>query len=1076
MINRILYSFLLFLSILSPMYGQVTSLGTEPSHKVEGFVLNKFSKSPVEGVNVRSKNLLFEVQTDSRGFFSILITSSIDTLLFKHIGFEYYKLPIAKSSVLPKQILLTPNSNVIDEVLINTGYQKLKPNETTGAIQVLDEKSLNQQIGTNILERLNNITTAVRFDNEPIQNSDLQKTNISVRGLSTINGMLDPLIILDGFIYEGNIANIDPNNVESISVLKDAAATSIWGARAGNGVIVITTKKAKPGINSEISFSSTFTLKQKPSLEKIYQPNTSDYIAIEQMLFKSGYYTRQLQRTPYLAITPATEIFYQRSLNKITSEDSLRMIQELIDSDLRKAYAKEFLNQPITQQYGIGIRGNSSLNSYNLGFGYTNDKNSYSTSSKKMHVTVGNSYKPFENLQLDLSFIFTDQTSNSGKPNHESFTYGGKRVPYGNFRDMDGNALPLYNSYRKEFIDSYLTDYLLDWKYYPTEDYKHSTIKTRLNEFYPNLRIAFKVFPFLNLSVAGQYQYQKTDNIRLNTQDSYAARLMINQFSQVNQQTGVVTYKVPLGGIKASAKSEVSSYTLRTQADVDKQWGNYRLLGIVGAEIRQNQSNGETFTTYGYTDDPLKSVPVDFVSYFPILPTNGSSVISGAPFFSKTINRFSSLYGNFSFLYKAKYGLSASLRRDGGNIFGANTNDKWTPFWSSGVFWDITSEDLTPSIFQQLKLRATYGYSGNVDLRKTALPIANPTTGLYTNYPALVIGSLNDPSLRWEKISTLNFGLDWSLWNNRISGNLDYYIKSGKDLYGFDIYDYTVWGIDGTIVKNTASMLSNGIDLNLNTINTMGVLQWGTTLLFSYNRNKTTKYYSRYGSSISTLLTDGNTITPLVGSPLYSLAAYRWAGLDDRGNPIGYYQGEESTNYNDIIFEASSIEASNIVYLGSSKPQYFGALINKFDYKQLSLSVNVSYKAGYYVRKPVTRSGNLYARGIAYPDFENRWRKSGDELITNVPSLSYPINEYRDTFNAMSEINVLNGSHIRLEYINLSYRPSIKSLSNRGFLEVFVNANNLGLLWVANNEGFDPEYKYNLKPQRGYGFGFRANF
>ncbi|MCI0922404.1 SusC/RagA family TonB-linked outer membrane protein [Sphingobacterium rhinopitheci] len=1075
MVKSILCALLLSLFTISLIYGQIGSQ-TELSYKIDGYVLDRINKSPISGVNIQSKRLASSVQTDHRGFFTILVSSPIDTLILKHIGFENYLLPITSSSKKPLEALLTTSSKVLDEVLINTGYQQLKPNETTGAIQVLDEKALNQQIGTNILERLNNISTAVRFDNEPIQNTDLQKTNISVRGMSTINGMLDPLIVLDGFIYEGNINNIDPNNIESISILKDAAATSIWGARAGNGVIVISTKKAKAGVNNEISFNSTFTLKQKPALFDLYQPNTSDFIAVEQMLFKSGYYTRQLQRTPYLAITPATEILYQRSLNTISSEDSLRLMQELIASDLKESYTKEFLIQPIIQQYGVGIRGNSALNSYNLGFGYTNDKNAYANYSNKMHITAGNSYKPFKNLQLDLSFIFTDQTVNSGRLPYESFTYGGKRVPYGSFRDLDGNGLPFYNSYRKEFIDSYLSDYLLDWKYYPTEDYKHSTINTRLNEFYPNLRIGFKVLPFLNLQVAGQYQYQKIDNNRLHTQESYAARLMINQFSQVNQQTGVVTYKVPLGGIRSSEKNEVSSYTLRAQADVDKQWGNYRLLGIVGAEIRESQSNGETFTAYGYTDNPLKSIPVDFVSYFPILPTNSSSTISGVPFFSKTINRFSSLYSNFSLLYKEKYGLSASVRRDGANIFGADTNDKWTPFWSSGLFWDITNESFKPSVFQQLKIRATYGVSGNVDLRKTALPIANPTTGLYTNYPALVIGSLNDPSLRWEKISTLNFGVDWSLLNNRLTGNLDYYIKNGNDLYGLDIYDYTLWGVDGTIVKNTASMLSKGVELNLNSINTTGIVQWGTSLLFSHNRNKTTKYYSRYGSNISTLLTDGNTITPIVGSPLYSLAAYRWAGLDDKGNPIGYYQGEESTNYNDIRLEASSANASNIVYLGSAKPQYFGALINRFDYKQFSLSVNISYKAGYKVRKPVTRSSNLYTRGIAYPDFEKRWQNPGDEYLTNVPSLLYPINEYRDTFYAMSEINVLNGSHVRLEYINLSYRPKLKSFSNRGFLELFANANNLGLLWTANDEGFDPEYKYNLKPQRGFGFGFRANF
>src|SRR5690606_19656365 len=258
-----------------------------------------------------------------------------------------------------------------------------RPNEVTGAVQVLSRKDLEQQVGVDVLQRIDNMAVGVRFDSKPKEPG--QKLNVSVRGLSTINGPLDPLIVLDGFIYEGDIANIDPNSIDNITVLKDAAATSIWGARAGNGVIVMTTKRGGGG-KLAVSFNKTTILKEKPNLYEIYQMPSADFIDVEAMLFQNGYYDRQTSRTPYQSLTPATEVFMRKSQGLISAADSALEINRLKSLDGRKAYTDLFAVNPLVDQYALTLAGGSEFNSYSLNGGYTFSRSDRSGHMKKINL------------------------------------------------------------------------------------------------------------------------------------------------------------------------------------------------------------------------------------------------------------------------------------------------------------------------------------------------------------------------------------------------------------------------------------------------------------------------------------------------------------------------------------------------------------------------------------------------------------------------------------------------------------------------------------------------------------------
>lgn len=1067
-----IYILLVVLSLLHVAFAQQPIV-------VSGRIVDQSSGHPIPAATIKSLAGGHLVSSNSDGRFTIRLTKLPDTLIVQHMGYQLQRLPIRQMTGR-MDVYLVEAAELLEEAVVNTGYQTLRPNEVTGAVQVLGSEDLQQQVGTDILQRLNNIAVGVRFDNEPIVNPGRQKLAVSVRGLSTINGPLDPLVVLDGFIYEGDIANIDPNSIDNITVLKDAAATSIWGARAGNGVIVLTTKRGRSHQReTRISINKTTIVKAKPDLYDMYEMPSADYIDIEEMLFANGYYERQISRTPFSSLTPATEVFQRRNAGLISPADSAREIQRLKLLDGRKAYADIFLENPLIDQYTISIDGGSTTNAYGFNVGYTTNKNETGGGARKLNLHLANNFRPVDKLALDISTYYTNSRARSGKPGYEELSYGGKNIPYLEFFDENDQAIPIGITYRPSFMEEHFAGHYLDWNYYPTQDWRLSRSSTGTEEIYSNASIQYNLFPFLVASLSGQYQLQRSETERLDEPDSYRARVMVNQFSSIDAITGNVVYNVPKGGIRQINAAQASSYTVRAQANVSHGWKVYRLTGIAGAEIRQNKREGNGFTAYGYDDDPLTSIRVDHVNSFQTVPNQGSSTISGAPSFSKNLNRFVSLYTNWALLFMDRYSVSASMRRDGANVFGAATNDKWKPFWHVGAFWDIAKEPFFRSVyFPSLKMRVTYGYSGNVDLIKTPLPVGSSAIGRYTNYPAIVISTLNDPTLRWEEVGTLNLGLDFATKEGVLSGTVDYYVKNGRDLYGLSTYDYTVWGLQGAITKNTASMRSSGLDISLITGNLRRTVRWDTRYLVSYNRNKTVDYYSQFNTELVSLLGSGNSITPIIGKPLNAISAYKWGGLDEHGNPQGYLGGELSTNYVAIRNEArdSGAEETNLVFVGSTKPQWFGSIINTFSYKQFSLSLNVSFKGGYFFRRKATAYSTLFSNGTAYADVENRWKQPGDERLTNMPSMTYPAVQNRDTFYGMAEIHILSGNHARLEYLNFSWHPEFMVNGRTVRADIFSNVSNVGIIWTANKDRLDPEFADRLSPLRTVAFGVRIQF
>ncbi|ANI89386.1 hypothetical protein A9P82_08825 [Arachidicoccus ginsenosidimutans] len=1054
-------------------------LSAQTMRSVTGSVFSDETKEAVANATVHAIKSKATAFSDSTGAFAIRVMQN-DTLVISRIGYENQTVIVAPGTE-HMRITLKPISNNLSDVTINTGYQSLKPNEVNGSYVVIDNKTLNQQTGMNILDRLNGVTSSL------LVNTGKEYSGISIRGLSTINGPLSPLIVVDNFIYDGNIANINPNDVESVTVLKDAAAASIWGARAGNGVIVITTKKGKFNQKLQVDFNTDVMVTDKPNLYYNPQISSSDYINFEQILFNNGYYNSQFTSKTHPAVSPAMQIFQDRKNGLISAEDSASQIDALKQIDNRDQYTKYFYRKGVTQQYALNLHGGSQNIGWLVSGTYDRDINNLRAGYNRINLRFENTYRPIKNMTVNAGVYYTNSTNQSGLSAYNMVAAIGSNrlVPYMNLVGAGGAAVPVIHDYNQRYLDTAGAGRLLNWDYYPLDDYKHSYSKTNVEEIIAHISLDYHIIKGLDASLMYQYDKQNTALTTLRDTSSYYARNLINGYSQLNRTTGVVTYIIPVGGILGKTYTSLNAYNFRGQLNFDRIFNRvHHVNAIAGFEVRDEWVTSNSTTYYGYNADPLSYTSnIDYSTAYPNFITGSKTQIPNGNSLSSTDNRFVSFFSNASYTYKERYIVSGSVRRDGSNIFGANTNDKWKPLWSVGLGWQLSKENFYHvSWLPFLKLSATYGVSGNVDLSRTALPVGTyQQNRIYNNFRAMEILQINNPDLSWEHAYQTNFKLDFATAKNTVSGSVEYYRKKGTNLYAPTPYDYTTFGLTSTITANVANMKGKGVDIVLHSININRVFKWTTDFLYNYNQSVTTRYFTTTASSVSSFLGAGsNVITPVIGKPLYAIAAYKWGGLDGQGNPRGYLNDTLSTNYMAIEQTAvdTGIKNNSIIYIGSATPVSYGSLMNEFSFKGFSLSFNITYKLGYYFLKPALSYTNLAAYGTYGMGYEKQWKQPGDETKTNVPAFVYPLNSTRDLFYSQSAANVVKGDQIRLQFINLSYSflgTHSHSLPFKS-LQVYVNAANLGILWRANHDHIDPDFVNTIPNPKTYTIGVRANF
>jgi len=983
-----------------------------------------------------------------------------DTLIFSHISYQLLKLPAS----LSMQVRLVPLEQQLDEVTVSTGYQRLTRERATGSFTLIAEKQLNTQVSTSVLSRLEAVTSGLVIDR-----TTNSQGNFTIRGLSSISGPRSPLIVLDNFPYEGDLNNINPNEVESITVLKDAAAASIWGTRAGNGVIVITTKKGKMNSPLSISLSAIATLVKQPDLYQLKVISTPDYINQEILQYSRGAYSSDISSPEHPALTPVVEIL----ASNLSETEKNAQINALKGIDVRDEFSHYLYRRGINQQYALSLDGGSTKFSWRSSVSF--DDNTGVLSEKFRRTALGFSARAILAKGVELSFglRYTQSSTGSGTPGYGDILFRGNVLyPYARFKDDNGNDLPIIRDISSSYLSQLGGGRLLDWKYYPLQDYLQDTSTSLLQDILPNASLKVNLFKGLSAELRYQYERQSQTTNHLSAVESYAARSLINSFTQL-PSSGAPVLKVPVGGILSRGSSELESTAARGQLDYQNSFGLFSLSAIAGAEIRTLRASALGSRVYGYDPSNLSSVAVDYTTFFPDLVTGFETRIPQGVSASEKINRYISGFTSAALTFKSRYTLSLSSRADGSNLFGAAVKDKWKPLASAGLAWTISSEPFYKgNLPGYLKLRVTYGKSGNADASQTAVTtIRYGSVSPYTGSAYAQPDRYYNPGLKWEKVSMLNIGLDFSALSSRLSGSIEYYRKDASDLFVPYPIDYTT-GVSTTVVRNAGRMRGNGVDLVLHSANIKGTFNWESDLNLSYYSDRLKAYF------LSPALIDISSarVSGVVGKPLYGIYGYSSAGLDPvNGDPLGILKGAPSKDYTAIT---QGLGEDGPKYFGPATPVFFGSLGNTFSYGNFALSVQLTFKLGYYYRSPSISYSSLNGYSPGHSDFALRWQKPGDELNTNVPSEIYPSNTARDAFYLGSEVLVKRGDHIRLNFINLDYSLPLRLAKKVGLARasLFANASNLGLIWKAGDE--DPEYLGNslLSYNRNFSIGFRAGF
>lgn len=1032
-----------------------------PPIDVRGKVVNE-NGEPVTGASVYVKSDRTKgTTTDANGFFELKGIEDNSILVISAVNIETREFKVAGKSDLGT-ITAKIKIGEAEEVVvkgINTGYGTVKPERFVGAASVLDSIAYSRRAGMDILGRLDGTVSGVLFDKKggvPLQ----------IRGISTLGGIagtsMEPLIIVDNFPYMGNIDALNPNDILDITILKDAAAASIWGTKSGNGVIVITTKRARFNQPFRISVASNVTVQQKPDLFYYPRISSADEISVEEFLFSQGFYDGSIDNTfEWPVLSPVIEILNKQRNGEITASQAQEQINKLKGVDLRNDLNKYVYQRAVTQQHYINLSGGNNIANYTFSVGYNNTLPNIQGAKSSNQYTINsvNTIRPYKNLELELGINFSKNVDKEA-----SFPLS-NIYPYAQLADASGNSLAVPMTRRMAYIDTAGNGKLQDWYYRPLDEIRVADNVRNTQFARLNFGVSWRPLNWLKASVRYQYIEQTVKSRNLHIQQSYFTRDLVNSFTQIENNR--VTYIIPLGGILDINNASNRSHNVRGQLDFNKNWGiNHQLTALIAAEASDNivnRQDGNRF--YGYNEKNASySTNLDYNSFYPqyglLFYTN--QIPQGNSFDEGVYNRFVSFLGNIAYTFKERYNLYASARRDGANVFGTTTNNKWKPLWSVGGSWDISKESFYKlNWMPYLRIRSSYGYMGNANntLSGVSTLLYSRTLDRYTQYAFAQIVNPPDPNLKWEEVKTVNVAIDFGLLNNRLSGNFEFFQKRSTDVLSPVPIDPTI-GITQAII-NASSLKANGFEINLNSINTTGPVKWETHFGLSYAKTIVTKVYDG-GFRASDFI--GYSLNPSEGNIAFGISSYRWAGLDPvTGDPQGYLNGQVSKDYFSIFNDS----IQNQVLNGSAIPLYSGFLLNSISWKNFQLSANITYRLKYYFRKPTIQYNDLFNSWQGHVDYTLRWQKPGDEATTTVPSMIYPADYNRDQFYAGSEVNVLKADNIRLQDVRLQYSLNKNNWKSLPFqhVQLFIYANNLNLiLWKANHSNLDPDFSGGISP------------
>lgn len=1044
---------------------------------VSGTVIDE-NDEPLAGATVMLEGTTQGVSADIDGQFSIILEKGFSTLKVSYVGMQTVTLKVKPNEKI-LNIVMHPSEDLLSEIVV-TGYQNLKRENATGSYQTITAADLDTRYSSNVTDNLEGkVPGLLSYDNG-------NGKSMMIRGAGSFNASTSPLVVVDGLPIEGSIETVNPYDIENITVLKDAAASAIYGARASNGVIVITTKRGK---NEKLSveFNADVTVSERPDYGYMGWATAAEMVELEGYNFnamlnssdRSAYNSllSYYRNNRLSVISPATQLYLRHNLGEISGEQLNSSLAALSAKDYRQEWRDAAETTQVLQQYNLGIRVKGKSLSSNIVLNYKHDNNGM---DRERNNALTFSYRgdlkvtKWWDVVLGVNVI-----SERAKLNGDD-TEWGSITSYMAYESMfDGNGgltRMLGNMPLNSELLSIPTYGLKDTGYNYMQERFRSSLRQRRTNIRSYVHTTFTLLPGWTASAQFQYEdiYYKQEHI--NNSDSYKMREMYNLHSVLNRQTGQVTHHIPNGGMLRTATEEGAFWTFRASTQYENTFNEKHDISATGGfEFRQQNTRSSNNLMMGY-DDRTQTNSNGMMNWSTLKDLAGSSSIFGPdyPMFgtpedssvatSDILHRFYSLYLTGNYVYDRRYSVQGSIRLDKADLFGADPKYRGRPLWSVGISWNIHNEKFMHNFpfVDVLKLRYSHGLTGNIAQNFSSYLTATIGVNSIYGYKYAALNTPPNDQLRWEKTRTNNVGVDFAFWNFLLSGSIDFYHKSGDDLLTVTDIDPTTGWTSLTI--NNGSAVNTGIEVQLNSqiVRAARRSDFGVDLGFniSYNHNKVTRVGHQPATGFEAL----SSSTLHEGYPVNSLFSYDFAGMVSEGNMQYFswrdHQGNVHTS--DIVNEDFMVK--DIVYSGALDPKVMGSLTPELKWNGFSLSAMLAWYAGHSMRvnsDDWTSDGSMYGyRNLSVVDaipsaYLNYWR-TGD-------SSKYVANGYLGGSNvignsAYMSTNVVPADFVTLRNVVLGYSfgPSICRKLRLEDLRIRFQANNV-CKWVRNKYDIDPE-------------------
>lgn len=1078
-----------FILLLS--FAGVLTSAFAASRQVQGVVISSEDNMPLIGASVyiKAEDLskdgnsptITGVITDIDGKFNISVPEGVTRLFCSYVGHEVQELKLVPGKN-QYEITLFPSAQMLDAVVV-TGYQTVERRKLTAAVgklNISDEtigavKSIDQALAGQIAGL--SVTSTSGAPGAPAK--------IRIRGTSSLNGTQDPLWVLDGIPLEGtdvpqsnvlndvsniqqsSIAGLNPADIENITVLKDAAATAIYGARAANGVIVITTKKGKVG-KPVINFSSKFTYMPTLSTNRLNMLNSQEKVDLELELLRSNFaygdnkggvskiisgygLTDAYKKGGWGALTPEAQTDISRLRNTETDWGDI------------------LFRDAFNQEYSLSLSGGNERVTYYTSIGYYQENgNVKGVGLDRLNIVAKTSYKVNRMLKFGVS-LFVNRRNNK---TYLTDTYGlvnpvyysRKANPY--YQPFDANGNYIYDFDVQNNSDT-------DLGFNIFEERKNTSNEETINALSSIFDAELRFNDKLKFTTQLGLQLDKASKEQIADKESFSMRIIRKNSKYWDSASQSNKYFIPDGGVHKAYENTNSQITWKAMGEYRDSFNDIHELEVmVGTELRKTWYETLFSAGYGFDRQTLTTKPVVF-------PDEDRA--RQFPLHQKTYkeNAYVSFFSTASYSLMNRYTFGGSIRFDGSDLFGVDKKYRYLPLYSVSGLWRLSNEPFmqgTRKWMDNLAFRVSYGIQGNID--KNTSPFLLGKYIVDNILPGgsehmIDINSAPNKKLRWEKTQSVNVGLDFSVLNQAINLSVDYYYRKGTDLIGKQMLPLETGFVSTNI--NWASMVNKGVEVSLSTRNVATKnFSWYTNLNFAYNNNKV----------LREAIPEAQTIPGREGYPVDAIFAIKTAGLDEEGYPLFYDKEGKKVTLKELYrlqdpfglgFTVNSDvtpaeERSFYSYIGSQDTPYTGGLINTFSYKNWELTANLSFNLGGYVRTTPSYNFINFDRGQnVNSDILDRWTPENTDgrlpaLITSGKRADeYYWYDQKSEIYKNLDIWVKKLNYFRLQNLRLGYRLPEKMTKSLGMgsASVAIEGRNLLVFGSSYKNFLDPESMYN---------------